>query len=115
MEVVTRLNQQLREVDTLSRLGGDEFVILLEDLDQIEDVDALMQRLLQILSEPFTIGGFSLSGEAKSKAGRASQCQGRWFQGVFLPISLAGEWRRSGLRRKGERSRIRMRALAALR
>ncbi len=61
MEVVTRLNQQLREVDTLSRLGGDEFVILLEDLDQIEDVDALMQRLLQILSEPFTIGGFSLS------------------------------------------------------
>ena len=52
----------------------------------------------------------SLSGEAKSKAGRASQCQGRWFQGVFLPISLAGEWRRSGLRRKGARSRIRMRA-----
>lgn len=38
VEVVTRLNQQLREVDTLSRLGGDEFVILLEDLENVEDL-----------------------------------------------------------------------------
>jgi diguanylate cyclase (GGDEF)-like protein/PAS domain S-box-containing protein len=61
IEVVTRLNQQLRDVDTLSRLGGDEFVILLEDLEQMEDVDSLMQRMLQILSEPFHIGTLRLS------------------------------------------------------
>jgi diguanylate cyclase (GGDEF)-like protein/PAS domain S-box-containing protein len=60
IEVVTRLNQQLRDVDTLSRLGGDEFVILLEDLDNIDDVDSLMQRMLQILSEPFTLGTLKL-------------------------------------------------------
>ena len=55
VEVVTRLNQQMRDVDTLSRLGGDEFVILLEDLENIDDVDGLMQRILQILAEPFCI------------------------------------------------------------
>ena len=61
IEVVTRLNQQLRDVDTLSRLGGDEFVILLEDLEHIEDLDGLMQRMLQILAEPFHIGELRLS------------------------------------------------------
>jgi diguanylate cyclase (GGDEF)-like protein/PAS domain S-box-containing protein len=55
VEVVTRLNQQMRDVDTLSRLGGDEFVILLEDLENIDDVDGLMQRILEILAEPFCI------------------------------------------------------------
>jgi diguanylate cyclase (GGDEF)-like protein/PAS domain S-box-containing protein len=64
IEVVTRLNQQLRDVDTLSRLGGDEFVILLEDLDNIDDVDSLMQRMLQILAEPFALGGLSLKVSA---------------------------------------------------
>jgi diguanylate cyclase (GGDEF)-like protein/PAS domain S-box-containing protein len=64
VEIVTRLNQQLRDVDTLSRLGGDEFVILLEDLDNIEDVDGLMQRILQILAEPFCLGELSLSVSA---------------------------------------------------
>jgi diguanylate cyclase (GGDEF)-like protein/PAS domain S-box-containing protein len=61
IEVVTRLNQQLRDVDTLSRLGGDEFVILLEDLDNIDDVGALMQRLLQILAEPFRVDDLRLN------------------------------------------------------
>jgi diguanylate cyclase (GGDEF)-like protein len=60
VEVVTRLNQQLRDVDTLSRLGGDEFVILLEDLDNINDVEGLMKRILQILAEPFIIDDVSL-------------------------------------------------------
>jgi diguanylate cyclase (GGDEF)-like protein/PAS domain S-box-containing protein len=60
IEVVTRLNQQLRDVDTLSRLGGDEFVILLEDLETIDDLDGLMQRVLQILAEPFTIQNLRL-------------------------------------------------------
>ena len=64
VDVVTRLNQQLREVDTLSRLGGDEFVILLEDLENIDDVDGLMQRILQILAEPFLVEGLSLSVSA---------------------------------------------------
>jgi diguanylate cyclase (GGDEF)-like protein/PAS domain S-box-containing protein len=61
IEVVTRLNQQLRDVDTLSRLGGDEFVILLEDLDNIDDVDGLMQRMLQILAEPFALDELRLT------------------------------------------------------
>jgi diguanylate cyclase (GGDEF)-like protein len=61
IEVVTRLNQQLRDVDTLSRLGGDEFVILLEDLEHIDDVDGLMQRILTILAEPFRIDERQLS------------------------------------------------------
>ena len=75
-------------------------------LPQSVNLEHTMVRFQDIAA----LGGFSLSGEAKGQAGRASQCQGRWFQGVFLPISLAGEWRRSGLRRKGARSRIRMRA-----
>jgi diguanylate cyclase (GGDEF)-like protein len=61
VEVVTRLNQQLRDVDTLSRLGGDEFVILLEDLEHVDDISGLMLRMLQILAEPFTIQDQRLS------------------------------------------------------
>jgi len=61
IEVVARLNQQLRDVDTLSRLGGDEFVILLEDLEHLQDLDSLMQRMLGMLAEPFHIGDYLLS------------------------------------------------------
>ena len=64
VEVVTRLNQQLRDVDTLSRLGGDEFVILLEDLEDIDDVDGLMQRILHILAEPFHMDDLALNVSA---------------------------------------------------
>jgi len=55
--LAARLNHELRAVDTLSRLGGDEFVILLEDLNNADDLAALLQRVLDALARPFEIQG----------------------------------------------------------
>jgi PAS domain S-box-containing protein len=42
--------------DVAARLGGDEFVVVLEGLHDADAVGAVAQRVLQELSEPYTIG-----------------------------------------------------------
>lgn len=51
-----RMNTALREVDTLARMGGDEFVALLTDFEKPEDCEPVLARLLQVASEPVTLG-----------------------------------------------------------
>ncbi len=41
---------------TAARLGGDEFVVVLEGVRAIDAVQAVAQRLLQDLSEPYLVG-----------------------------------------------------------
>ena len=53
--VAKRLLYCVREVDTVARMGGDEFVILLENLDDVDNVDMIADRILDILQQPFTI------------------------------------------------------------
>jgi diguanylate cyclase (GGDEF)-like protein len=51
-----RIRSIIRPGDTAGRLGGDEFAILLEDVDSVEIVQAVGQRLLTGLSQPIDLG-----------------------------------------------------------
>lgn len=51
-EMADRLQQCLRECDTLSRLGGDEFAILLPDLDGSDYAGRIGQRILEAIAQP---------------------------------------------------------------
>ena len=57
VEVAERMRQELSAGDVLARLGGDEFAIIQADLHDPEDAGRLARRLVQRLSEPFTLGG----------------------------------------------------------
>ena len=53
-----RIDDCIRETDTLARLGGDEFAILqVETRDQPTDPAVLASRLVDVLSVPYEISG----------------------------------------------------------
>ena len=55
--VSRRLESCLREGDALARLGGDEFAILLNELDDANQANAVAFRIQDALSAPFSIAG----------------------------------------------------------
>jgi diguanylate cyclase (GGDEF)-like protein/PAS domain S-box-containing protein len=55
--VSRRLESCLRQGDALARLGGDEFAILLNELDDANQANAVAFRIQDVLSAPFSIGG----------------------------------------------------------
>lgn len=55
--VASRLNNTVRENDTVSRIGGDEFTILLTDVQQSQDVLVVADKILKALSRPIRIKG----------------------------------------------------------
>lgn len=60
VEVAKRLQQNVRETDTVSRVGGDEFTVLLTDVHDSHDVLLIAEKLLKTLSEPIIIQGHTL-------------------------------------------------------
>jgi diguanylate cyclase (GGDEF)-like protein/PAS domain S-box-containing protein len=60
-EVATRLQQCLRQCDTISRQGGDEFAILLPDLTSSDDATRVAQRMLDAMMQPFRLDGRELN------------------------------------------------------
>jgi diguanylate cyclase (GGDEF)-like protein/PAS domain S-box-containing protein len=52
-----RIQESLRDIDTLGRFGGDEFVILLEDIENYEYASGVADRLQQELKRPFMVKG----------------------------------------------------------
>ncbi|MGY1641537.1 putative bifunctional diguanylate cyclase/phosphodiesterase [Geodermatophilus sp. SYSU D00703] len=55
-QVADRLRWSTRVEDTAVRLGADEFLILAEDVEDLEGLRALADRLLSVLDDPFLIG-----------------------------------------------------------
>ena len=56
--VADRLRTSLRPQDTAARLGGDEFAILVENVVNISDLEAVAKRLLAEMERPFDILGY---------------------------------------------------------
>ena len=56
-QVAVRLNECVRETDTVARFGGDEFVILLHNIKSDADASHVAQKLISLLSSPFYLSG----------------------------------------------------------
>ena len=54
--VAARFAGALREADTVARLGGDEFVVLTDGLSLAAGPEEVAERLLAVLSDPFSLG-----------------------------------------------------------
>ena len=58
-----RLGGVLRGSDTIARLGGDEFAVLLPTAT-LAEAQQIAARLLQVLEQPFSLGGLQLEIDA---------------------------------------------------
>ncbi len=55
-----RLSNSMREYDTVSRTGGDEFVLLLSSIKDVDQVVMTLERIIELMAEPFEIDGHEL-------------------------------------------------------
>ncbi len=55
VEVASRLKGALRHEDSVARLGGDEFVLLMLNLNSVFELEQLVDRVLKIVAEPYTL------------------------------------------------------------
>ncbi len=56
-QVADRLNSLIKDKGEVGRLGGDEFQIILPDIDDRGDLGNLAGRIIQMLSQPYSING----------------------------------------------------------
>ena len=56
--VATRLQQQIRESDSVGRIGGDEFLILLSNIDNIDNAMDIAEKIHSVIDQPFDIPGY---------------------------------------------------------
>jgi diguanylate cyclase (GGDEF)-like protein len=56
-QVSRRFKQTARAADTVGRLGGDEFALVLSELAERRDAETTVQKLLEVLQEPFDLNG----------------------------------------------------------
>ncbi|MEC4749615.1 EAL domain-containing protein [Methylomicrobium sp. Wu6] len=57
IEIANRLSHSLRGADTVARLGGDEFVILLQGIENVEDCQNSLNRLISIIAQTIFLQG----------------------------------------------------------
>jgi diguanylate cyclase (GGDEF)-like protein len=55
--VAARLRRCVREADTVARIGGDEFIILQTNANNLQNTNALAQRLAEELARPHMLEG----------------------------------------------------------
>jgi diguanylate cyclase (GGDEF)-like protein/PAS domain S-box-containing protein len=61
VEVGSRLRDSIREGDTVARIGGDEFIIILENVSDRDTVSRIASKLVERISDPYTIEGDTIS------------------------------------------------------
>jgi diguanylate cyclase (GGDEF)-like protein/PAS domain S-box-containing protein len=59
--VASRIDSVVRPTDTAARLGGDEFAVLVDGVESDEEAHMIARRMLQALTDPFTIDGRELT------------------------------------------------------
>ncbi len=55
-----RLARCVRHIDTVARLGGDEFAVLVEDVEQMQQLVVVAQKILRAFEAPFAVMGRQL-------------------------------------------------------
>ena len=61
IEVSKRLEKSMRAGDVASRLSGDEFALLINNIQNENHTVSIIQRLLDSIGEPLTVGGRTMS------------------------------------------------------
>jgi len=56
-EAAQRLRQVIRESDTVARLGGDEFLIIIQQIHDLNAIEAIAQHIIEQFSTPFALDG----------------------------------------------------------
>lgn len=56
VEAARRIRDSVRDYDTVARLGGDEFTVILVDQHASFDAGTVAQKIIDRLSEPFSLG-----------------------------------------------------------
>ena len=59
-----RLKRWVRSTDTVSRISGDEFVVVLEGIEDAEQVAEVVDRIMESLGTPFSLGRGEVSVSA---------------------------------------------------
>ena len=57
MEAARRIQDCIRESDTVSRIGGDEFIVLLPIVESLQDSSCVAEKIRLALNLPFEPGG----------------------------------------------------------
>jgi len=60
-QIATRLEQSVREGDTVCRLGGDEFLITLDSIHNNQDISNIASNILETISEPLVVDSHHLT------------------------------------------------------
>lgn len=55
--VAQRLSRIVRASDTVGRIGGDEFIVVMPEVETLSQAQGLAQRIIDQLSQPFTLFG----------------------------------------------------------
>jgi diguanylate cyclase (GGDEF)-like protein len=64
ISISTRLLNCVREGDTVARLGGDEFIIIIEQVHDVADLDALLKKIMKVTSQTVSVNDHDLSTSA---------------------------------------------------
>jgi diguanylate cyclase (GGDEF)-like protein/PAS domain S-box-containing protein len=99
--VSSRLRGALRAGDTAARLGGDEFAALVEDATDPAQIEAVAERVIVALLEPFTIGPSVINGMASigvattSEAADGAELMRQADMALYVAKGAGkGQWRR---------------------
>ncbi len=56
IETAGRLTSSVRQYDTVCRLSGDEFLVILSSVEDAGTVEAIAEKILEVITRPFMIG-----------------------------------------------------------
>lgn len=54
IEVVSRINECVREEDLISRIGGDEFIVMFEETGK-DEIEQIAKRIIEYVANPYSI------------------------------------------------------------